>query len=113
LTGEKVFLAIGAFTGFDFGGGTVAGGAGGATLRENESISVFGANTEGLFSIGGAWVKPTEVGLGGSGFRNSGGGGKDETGGVTVDETGGGAGKDESVLVVELTISFGSYFVCT
>lgn len=66
-------------------------------------------------------MKPTVVGLGGSGFRNSGGGGKDETGvggggGVTVDEAfeiDGGAGKEESVLVVELTISFGSYFVCT
>ena len=64
-------------------------------------------------------MKPTVVGLGGSGFRNSGGGGKDETGGgggVTVDEAfeiGGGAGKEESVLVLELTISFGSYFVCT
>ena len=57
MTGEKVFAAIGLVTSFFIGGAGAdggAGGCGGAKLRENESISDFGANTEGLFSIGGA-----------------------------------------------------------
>ena len=74
-------------------------------LREKLSTSVFGEKTEGLFSIGGAWVNC----FGGSGFRNSGGGGKDEACGGG----GGGAGKLSSTGRDEFTISFGSYFVWT
>ena len=94
---------------------TGAGGGGGAkVVRLYESTSVFGENTEGRFSIGGALVK---LGcFGGSGFRNSGGGGNEVVVVATVGAVGGGAGNDDAASAgfdVALTISFGVCLVCT